>query len=272
MSGLDLYSKSRSVQSAKTRYDRLRTSLVMQLRSKVHTLLSHYFLDVEGFLGILKVSDSVVSGLAALSLCVPGVEPSHLDVFAPNERANIFEDFLVGEGYNIAAKHVPKGPAFRVSPLVRVTVYAKLGNADNVFVFESTSSSAIFPIIEYQSTALMNFISCCEIFMAYPKLTSRRLMMENRNNAFELHREIDKCVDHGFSFLRPNKHSGWHRNSCIECNHCPGKLRSSGDGLCLRQKFAFVPDGYAFQDFTWRLGGRCWLNEDEEFEPFLHST
>ncbi|KIN97310.1 hypothetical protein M404DRAFT_160711, partial [Pisolithus tinctorius Marx 270] len=102
----------------------------------------------------------------------------------------------------------------------------------HIDVIVSRTSTAISPLFQFHSTAVMNFISADSIFCAYPNLTFHRralinsLPVYNGSIGFKTMAALQKYASRGFDF-----------GACEDVHHMPYTCRSIPrtltDGGCL---------------------------------------
>ncbi|KIO00568.1 hypothetical protein M404DRAFT_99074, partial [Pisolithus tinctorius Marx 270] len=121
---------------------------------------------------ILSACDAVVSGSAALCLVLPANAcnwaPSDLDIYvARNSSAQLF-NLLQKHNYSLVCQRNSNDSDYPPSTIFSITTF---GNGHKLIdVIVSKTTSALSPIFQFHSTAIMNFFSADSLFCAYPSL------------------------------------------------------------------------------------------------------
>ncbi|KAI5982148.1 hypothetical protein EDD15DRAFT_2139648, partial [Pisolithus albus] len=130
---------------------------------------------------ILRACDTVVSGSTALHVMLPkdgtAWSPRDLDIYVPQATSQRLLRKVQSEGYAMVKDTDLNGEGYRNLKVSRVYVLTK--GQQHIDVVVSSTSAAISPILQFHSTAVMNFVSAETIFSCYPSLTLRHLSMMN---------------------------------------------------------------------------------------------
>ncbi|KIK22655.1 hypothetical protein PISMIDRAFT_38354, partial [Pisolithus microcarpus 441] len=130
---------------------------------------------------MLRTCDAVISGSTALHLLLPksgtAWTPKDLDLYVPLRTSAVLLARLESEGYGIISQHPADVEHYSYSHVHEVVVVGKGERKIDVII--SKTSTALSPIFQFHSTAVMNFISADTIFCTYPRLTLERLSMVN---------------------------------------------------------------------------------------------
>ncbi|KAF6745504.1 hypothetical protein DFP72DRAFT_824415 [Ephemerocybe angulata] len=151
------------------------------LRLRVTKLLMSFELVGPDTLEVMKSSDTVVSGSAALELVVPGTcVPNDLNMYCPAGRSSEMITHLLLHQYvpvgNTPSVHEPtQGQSdhhYRVHNGVRrLFRFSHLKRPLTLTLIESVSESSLLPIFFFHSTYVMNYCSSSEITCLYPEMT-----------------------------------------------------------------------------------------------------
>ncbi|KAI6034745.1 hypothetical protein BKA83DRAFT_4043192, partial [Pisolithus microcarpus] len=150
------------------------------LKHRLCCVASQYFQNAQK-LDILRTCDAVVSGSTALRLLLPEIgmpwTPKDLDIYMPLATSRLLLDRLQYEGYTIHSQIQTNVVNYTYSHVHGVVVLSK--GQSKIDVVISRTSTALSPIFQFHSMAVMNFVSADTIFCSYPELTLRRLSMVN---------------------------------------------------------------------------------------------
>lgn len=129
------------------------------------------------------MTNSLISGSGALWCLHPGsFVPGDLNIYVPENRSTLFEEFVVGiSGYeklqpgnttkDLKALY-PSPSEFGTNDIKTVMWFKKVDKIMNIVVV--AGKNALLPIFHFHATFAMNFISCYGLFSTYPKLTMAR--------------------------------------------------------------------------------------------------
>ena len=144
-----------------------------ELNERYEQLLGKFTEDVNGFREMMRRTNCVISGSAALWFLLSSPEdwsPNDLDLLAPESKFVDVVKFLTGlDGAEFqVATDAPEWPYHSEAYSARTTITTPKGTLD---VFKSCRESALFPIPYYWSTHLMNALTADALYCAYPALT-----------------------------------------------------------------------------------------------------
>lgn len=154
---------------------------VGDLKHRLCRVAGQYFDNAYELLDILRTCDAVISGSTALHLLLPETgtswTPKDLDIYVPLATSRFLLKRLQYEGYTIHSELQTNVANYTYSHVHGVVVVCKGQRKIDVVI--SRTSTALSPIFQFHSTAVMNFVSADTIFCSYPKLTLRRLSLVN---------------------------------------------------------------------------------------------
>ncbi|KAH7903100.1 hypothetical protein BJ138DRAFT_975150, partial [Hygrophoropsis aurantiaca] len=122
---------------------------------------------------MLRCTGSVVSGSLALQLILPRASVSwhstDMDIYVCLSQKSTVISFLSRQDYNeINVENA--SPYYPLSAVHSVITMAKKSKSVDVIV--SNTLDAIYPIFQFHSTPVMNYIGADNIFSAYPDLST----------------------------------------------------------------------------------------------------
>jgi hypothetical protein len=165
-----------SLQSVKTASRYFAEIAVLAYQSRSYAILAPYVSEPVQFANFLDWGDSVISGSTALHFCLNDDHwsPADLDIYTTNSGFNLCVQYLLADNYVITTKYssYPGSPG-------RSMVFQLSRGLRKIDVIQSSDGLAITPIAAFWSTAVMNGITRRGYFMAYPKLTMRRIGLIN---------------------------------------------------------------------------------------------
>ncbi|KAI5982957.1 hypothetical protein EDD15DRAFT_2110694, partial [Pisolithus albus] len=145
------------------------------LKLRVCAVGERYFSGGAVLFHMLHTCDAIISGSTALHILLPedGTPwiPRDLDLYVPEATSGRLLSQLALEGYTSAGDVDLTMPGYPHGQASRQVVLTKGAKAIDIIV--SSTCSAIGPILQFHSTAVMNFISADTIFSCYPSLTLR---------------------------------------------------------------------------------------------------
>ncbi|KIO00531.1 hypothetical protein M404DRAFT_963360 [Pisolithus tinctorius Marx 270] len=171
-----------------------------------------FFSSCAVLLGILHACNAVISGSLALHMVLPANScawtPTDLDIYMPLHQICYLTMKLECKGipYNMSAIH---------------SILTFSNGTHYIDVIVSRTSTALSPLFQFHSTAVMNFISADTIFCAYPNLTfDHRALINPHPNyygliGFKTMAALQKYASQGFEFVK-----------CEEFHHLPYSCRS----------------------------------------------
>ncbi|TEB23299.1 hypothetical protein FA13DRAFT_1798106 [Coprinellus micaceus] len=167
------------------------------LRARVDDHIRSYFLPPVETRAMMQVTDTVLSGSAALKIAdvSKGWDDGDLDFYTPNSQLCRVVNWFRMHGYKVTRVHdAPYDPktlpqdekepvinrSFAVHSCMEQIVYLKHKVFNTVLnVIQSRSESALAPLTFFHSTLVMNFVSGNGVVCAYPKLTMNGKGMVN---------------------------------------------------------------------------------------------
>ncbi|KAG1784384.1 uncharacterized protein HD556DRAFT_1451823 [Suillus plorans] len=245
-------------------------------------ILGAFVKDVGQFLTLLDRTGLVVSCSSALHLVQAKAMAVHLrdmDVYATIEFENIMMDhFKTTEGYKVMNKSSRKN---EYDSSVVNEVYKLEKGEKKVDIIFTDWASAIVPILQYHSTAVMNYIMARSLVSLYPQWTTEKKSLVNPRLYFEdctnirSVRALMKYVRRGFHVTTEPFQLGTH--DCQQSAYCPHATRNTLDRDTLRWIFRPVNtlgdipvtcDDMAV--IMWCLGGQeCKEDGDEVSSAFI---
>ncbi|KIO09239.1 hypothetical protein M404DRAFT_57819, partial [Pisolithus tinctorius Marx 270] len=157
------------------------------LQHRLRTTCSPFFPNPEVTTNILLACNAIVSGSAALRMVLPANAcnwaTSDLDIYVSQNNHMQLYNLLNKHNYNIVCEHNTDDSDYSPSTIFTVTTF---GNGQRLIdVIISKTTSALSPIFQFHSTAVMNFFTANSLFCAYPSLTLRHRAMINTASLHE---------------------------------------------------------------------------------------
>ncbi|KAI6018987.1 hypothetical protein PISMIDRAFT_34993, partial [Pisolithus microcarpus 441] len=112
-----------------------------------------------------------------LPKCGTSWTPNDLDIYVPLHTLVMLLDQPQQEGYAIISQHLMNIIHYTYSHVHEVIVIHKGQRKIDMVIMKMMT--ALSPIFQFHSTAVMNFISMDTIFCSYPRLTLQQLSMVN---------------------------------------------------------------------------------------------
>ncbi|KAI6142226.1 hypothetical protein BKA82DRAFT_3958195, partial [Pisolithus tinctorius] len=130
---------------------------------------------------ILSACDTVVSGSTALRMLLPANScnwsSSDLDIYVPYNSQPQLYNLLCKHQYNIVHKGRTNHNDYSPSTIFTVTTFRN--GQRHIDIIVSKTSSALSPIFQFHSTAIMNFFMADSLFCVYPSLTLHHCALIN---------------------------------------------------------------------------------------------
>ncbi|KAH7908095.1 hypothetical protein BJ138DRAFT_1013453 [Hygrophoropsis aurantiaca] len=150
-----------------------RAVVVNYLNRRKSILFAKYVEDAAAFNDLLRCTGSVVSGSLALQLILPRASTNwhstDMDIYISLSHKSTVMSFLADRGYNeINVENA--SPYYPLSAVNSVITMAKKSKTVDVVV--SSTLDAIYPIFQFHSTPVMNYIGADSLFSAYPEMST----------------------------------------------------------------------------------------------------
>ncbi|KAG2155404.1 hypothetical protein DEU56DRAFT_750968 [Suillus clintonianus] len=276
---------------AKTRIEN-REGITEYIAKRRAGLFRAYVHDVDALIKVLDRTGSLVSGSSALSLVqaeAEAVVTQDLDFYVTESfEAEVVKHFKENEGY-VSKQDVVKKPEYDSSAISKII---KLANGDKkIDIITTHWTCAIAPILQFHSTAVMNYVTAQSIVSLYPRWTAANMSFVNpqmyvcgKTNL----RTVDvlmKYIRRGFKISADPFSLGEH--DCEEnkekkknSGYCPHKMRSTVDDEVLKWDFGpketLGDTSITCQDLrvmAWCLGGfECADGNKEETVSYMLVT
>ncbi|KIK12663.1 hypothetical protein PISMIDRAFT_120481 [Pisolithus microcarpus 441] len=236
------------------------------LQSRVVSVGAQYFTEGKILIDILRTCDAVISGSTALHVMLPehgtAWSPQDLDIYVTQACTERLLRKVLFEGYTIVKDANLNEMGYTYPKVSHLFVFTKGHRRIDVIV--SSTSTAISPILQFHSTAVMNFISADTIFCCYPSLTLRQLSMMNA--AFLYFGATTAAV---LEAVAKYKSRGFHFVRCKDVhdrkNLCKVRTRTLTDGATMWINMLDIPEAshtcddlfrqLGVLDVQWMLGG-----------------
>ena len=239
-----------------------------ELNRRYEELLSRFTGDVEGFREMMRNTNCVISGSAALWFLLSSPQewiPDDLDILVPESKFPEVVAFLT-EMEGAALERVMEPvvwPYPSEACMARAIITMPKGNVD---VLQSRRESALYPIPFYWSTHLMNALTADALYCAYPALTLTNIGVypthtgefvgpmseaKHRNRGFTVYSEASEIWD------GPEE-----TGNCMGVVACSRRQRFFGDDRTFAVPLGrgTVKDSVAWMvekgTAAWRLGGK----------------
>ncbi|OBZ76915.1 hypothetical protein A0H81_03469 [Grifola frondosa] len=141
------------------------------LSGKFRSLLSRFLTKPTNFRNVMRSTNSIISGSAALEYILPRNNTwraSDLDIYVPHHQFNRVVTYLVIFG--LYKPVFPQDVQSHYNGAIIQVVRLQNGNLQ-IDVIQSASVSALHPTTLFWNTALTNGISADGVYCAYPRLT-----------------------------------------------------------------------------------------------------
>lgn len=212
-------------------------------------LFWRFVVDADAFINLLDRTGSVVSGSCALTLLQAEREAivgCDMDVYTTEKfETEVLDHFKEREGYK-CMEEVKKKTEYDSSAILKMH---KLQNEDmEVDIIVTDWKCALAPVVQFHSTAVMNYITARSIVCLYPRWTTAnkslvnpRMYLENLTHLRTLH-VLMKYRRRGFRVSADPFHLGEHMceredGSRSKGGYCPHAMRSTVDDDVLRWDF-----------------------------------
>jgi hypothetical protein len=270
------------VEFAKTRVKNKEgiTEHIAKRRDKLFATFVH---DVNAFISVLDRTGTIVSGSSALTLVqaeAGAIMMGDMDVYATEMfEEEVMKYFKEKEGY-LSIQDVVRKNQYDSSAISKIHKLMKGDKKIDLIITDWTS--AIAPILQFHSTAVMNYITAQSVVCLYPRWTSAkmsfinpRLYLEGKTNLRTVEVLI-KYIDRGFKISADPFRLGDHdceegEKGVKKIGYCPHKMRSTVDNDVLRWDFGATQ---TLGDTTitcedtriviWCLGGQECRDENKE--------
>lgn len=245
------------------------------------TLLRAFIEDVDGFMNLLERTGTVISGSSALHLIQAKSEAlklNDLDLYVTHEFDKEVMKHMKGEGYEVKRESERK-TEYDNSAMKKV--YKLTKNNHEVDIIVTDWACAIIPIMQYHSTAVMNYMMAHSLVCLYPEWTRNRQSFVNPqmylNNGTNIHTimALMKYVRKGFHMSADPYKFGVH--NCNMSGYCPNTMRNTIDGDTMRWNFEekkmIGRTMVTCEDMAvviWHLGGgKCEEDSDEKNPGYI---
>ncbi|KAH7904290.1 hypothetical protein BJ138DRAFT_1166800 [Hygrophoropsis aurantiaca] len=249
-----------------------RVVVINYLNRRKSTLFAKHVEDITTFNDMLRHTGSVVSGSLALQLLLPRASINWLntdmDIYVSLPQKSTVVSFLSDRRYvEVNTKHA--SPYYPLSAIHSVVTMVK--ESKRVDVVISNTIDAIYPIFQFHSTPVMNYIGADALFSAYPDLSTSFWGLDNfsssrrSGDSIEYMRARAKYKRRGFNI----------QIACAPCDvrvvgehvsqgytHCRRVIRTSDDIDCLRMSLdaTKLPEDKSKEGdavVVWSLQGPC---------------
>ena len=171
---------------------------------QLHVLLNRFQLgDLKDLQDILKQSDAVISGSAALLLLHPGrFLPNDIDFYVMLSGYHLLMTYLQHCGYQVDHYDTSSYPtSYRRIRSIQVLRNNDSSRSVNVIVCEGPH--VLSTISRFHSTLVMNYISPYGVVCLYPLWTMMNMgFIINRNNIQPMEPHLSKYIHRGFKLSR----------------------------------------------------------------------
>ncbi|KAG1793308.1 uncharacterized protein HD556DRAFT_1214509, partial [Suillus plorans] len=136
--------------------------------------------DVDGLLALLERTGTVISGSSALHLVqakARSVGLRDMDIYATLEfEDEVMNHFKAAEGYKVTSKGGRK-QGYDTSAVQKVCELDKEGKKVDIIITDWPN--VIMPVLQYHSTAVMNYITAHSLVCLYPQWTKEKKSLVN---------------------------------------------------------------------------------------------
>lgn len=212
----------------------------MEKRRK--SLFSTFIKDVDGFTDMMEETGTIIGGSSALQLFQAKSEAFVLwdmDVYVTKDfEEEVIDHLKEDEDYKVT-RTVMRKRNYDSSSIIKVNKLARGNQMIDVIVTDW--ASAIVPILQYHSTAVMNYITARTFTSLYPKWTRDKKSLVNPAVYLDDKSDVStalalmKYVGRGFNVSAEPFELGAH--NCHRSAYCPGTTRNTIDDDTLRWQF-----------------------------------
>lgn len=250
------------------------TNVVQKYICQRSTIMaSQFFTDTDAFSRMLTDCHAGVSGSAALHFMLPTKTtdwtPNDLDIYAPSAHYISICARMQNMGYVIIGEKEFDQTPYSSSQIEEVVTFSNTSRIIQV-IFSSTYT-ALTPIFEFHSTAVMNFVSPDLVLCAYPDLTFQHLSLINPAPIY-----LDLFSISVADALRKYNDRGFRYIDCATAGTCTTNVRSLTDSKCFWMNLKQTPlinnapanllAAYNIADVRWVLGGKiCAMRTRDSF-------
>lgn len=240
-------------------------------KSRIHAALSPWIAHPLEFRDILRRTRSVISGSLALSVALDDQwRANDLDIYVPyrTPKSDVIAHIIDREGYHIqavVARYTPVAEGDQISPLdsiagiTRITKFLKMSSdckTTKIDLIESTDYNALTPILKFDSTWSMNWITADSITVAYPRLTLRHEGVFSKTQVLKAYIHLPSWKS---KYLKERGFSRFHITSRLvdePCRElCFPLLRTSLDEHCLTVAFGEALGRSTYPEKVWGIRG-----------------
>lgn len=239
---------------------------------RVHVALSPWIAYPIEFRNVLRRTRSVISGSIVLEVTMRDEWLANdLDVYVPRGVPGweLMAHLIGYEGYIVDSviesyTQMPEGGLCgkildTVAGMTSITKLVKRrigGRLRRIDIIESRDGHALTPVMQFDATWSMNWITADSIIIAYPNLTLRRQGMYKRRKSMadHIHLPAWKAIyikERGFTTFHMS--TGRADLPCREL--CRPLLRVSTDGYCMTVPFGNMTDRNTYPRRVWGLRG-----------------
>ncbi|KAG1753296.1 hypothetical protein EDB19DRAFT_1627122 [Suillus lakei] len=212
-------------------------------------LFRAYVHDVDALIKVLDCTGSLVSGSSALSLVqaeAQAIMTQDMDFYVTEPfEAEVARHFKDKEGY-VSKQDVKKKPEYDSSAISKIIKLAK--GDKKIDVITTHWTCAIAPILQFHSTAVMNYITAQSIVCLYPRWTAASMsfvnlqMYLNAKTNLCMVEVLMKYIRRGFKISADSFRLGDHdceenKEDSKQSGYCPHKIRSMVDNEVLKWDF-----------------------------------
>ncbi|KAF6742481.1 hypothetical protein DFP72DRAFT_860415 [Ephemerocybe angulata] len=245
------------------------------LRFRVSRMLASFELPGPTTLEVMKSSNTVISGSAALEIVIPGTcRPNDLNLYCPAGKsseviAHLLQCNYVQIGGAPSIHEVSAERSHHYYParngVRRLFRFSHDTHPYTLTLVESLSDSPLLPIFFFHSTYVMNYCSSTEIVSLYPEMTHDAKGLHNRSETFDfLHkrgslRRWDDCgVELVWNCELWHTEHGGNGVTQFHLGECQRVVRSIHDGISLRIEYGDSSSSTCGPEVEWRLGFLAW--------------
>lgn len=251
------------------------------LQLRMHHNICRFCTDVYAFQKMLRSCHSVVSGSAALHILLPAKTmtwvPADLDIYVAFGNFHRLMTMLQDQNYHLIHQGSTNLNSYSFSCIRTVATFTN--SLQQIHVVVSKMAASISPILQFHSTAVMNFFGVDDIFSAYPALT---LQMLSKINPARLY--FGRFRHATISALWKYAERGFRYTSC-ESGHqskytCKSIVRNLTDAGCMWIDLKGLPHvsttsltlfkRYGFMDVEWVLGGMVCGSQSAFLDAHMH--
>lgn len=211
-----------------------RLNVAHHVKGVAYRVIGTFGIDARSFRRVMRTTNSVISGSAALLMLSPGAfVPHDLDLYVPRDKAErtiaLIEEI---SDYRLILIKPTKGE-YNIKNIHRVFYLHSRKYNRQINIIVSQTNNALNPIFSFDGTHPMNFMSAHGITCAYPSLTLNNCSLLNWEGLLPADSMVwwrEKWLARGYMIRRTLRWwAEYNEHSCRIDGSCPLTVRSIYD-------------------------------------------